>query len=139
MFELFLQENIALFGLLLVLVLVLAYDMTIGDKNGPKKVTSLELPLLQRQEIILLDISPEKAFANGHIEGSINIPAKKFNVENKAFKPKDKDQTIVVIDQNGMGASVVTAKLINAGYKSIRVLDGGIATWKTDNYPLVKS
>jgi len=137
MIELFFQENIALIALLLFLIGFLIYDITIGNRNGPKKVQPMELPMLQREDIFLLDVSPDKAFERGYIDGSINIPAKKFAIGNKKFKPKSKDQTIVVIDQNGLGHGSVTSKLVAAGYSKIRILDGGIASWKSDNYPLV--
>jgi len=116
---------------------MLAFDFYKGAKTGATRMLGLELPLLQREkDVFLLDVSSTNSFANGHIDGSVNIPHKTFGFDNKAFTAK-KEQTIVVVDENSMNAGSIARKLVAEGYDDVRTLNGGIASWKNDNYPLV--
>jgi len=36
-----------------------------------------------------------------------------------------------------MNAGSIARKLVAEGYEDVRTLNGGIASWKNDNYPLV--
>jgi len=137
MFETFLHENQILIGVLALLNIMLAYDVFKGAKTGAKRMLGLELPLLQREnDVYLLDVSSAENFSKGHIGGSTNFPFKTFSLEEKKFKAK-KDQTIVVVDESGMNAGSIARKLIDDGFSDVRTLNGGIATWKTDNFPLI--
>jgi len=139
MFIEFFQENLLYFGLLLTLVLMLAYDIQKNSLGGTKKVFPSKVPFLQKeQELFILDVSPTKSFENGHILGAVNIPANKFSAEEKKFNA-DNDHTVLVVDQNGMHAGGVANKIKKAGFANVLILDGGIAAWQKENFPLTKT
>ena len=139
MFIEFFQENLLYFGLLLTLVLMLAFDIQKNSLGGTKKVFPSKIPFLQKeQELFILDVSPKKSFEIGHILGAINIPANKFSAEEKTFNVKN-DQTVLVVDQNGMHAGGVAKKIKKAGFANVLILDGGITAWQKENFPLTKN
>ncbi len=139
MFIEFFQENLLYFGLLLTLVLMLAFDIQKNSLGGTKKVFPSKIPFLQKeQELFILDVSPKKSFEIGHILGAINIPANKFSAEEKIFNVKN-DQTVLVVDQNGMHAGGVAKKIKKAGFTNVLILDGGITAWQKENFPLTKN
>ena len=139
MFIEFFQENLLYFGLLLTLVLMLAFDIQKNSLGGTKKVFPSKIPFLQKeQELFILDVSPKKSFEIGHILGAINIPANKFSAEEKTFNVKN-DQTVLVVDQNGMHAGGVAKKIKKAGFTNVLILDGGITAWQKENFPLTKN
>lgn len=139
MFLEFFQENLLYFGLLLTLILMLAFDIQKNSLGGTKKVFPSKVPFLQKeQELFILDVSPKKSFETGHILGAINIPANKFSAEEKQFNIAD-NQTILVVDQNGMHAGGVANKIKKAGFANVLILDGGISAWQKENFPLTKT
>ena len=139
MFLEFFQENLLYFGLLLTLILMLAFDIQKNSLGGTKKVFPSKVPFLQKeQELFILDVSPKKSFETGHILGAINIPANKFSAEEKQFNIAD-NQTILVVDQNGMHAGGVANKIKKAGFTNVLILDGGISAWQKENFPLTKT
>ena len=138
MFIEFFQENLLYFGLLFSLVLILAFDIQKNSLGGTKKVFPSKVPFLQKeQELFILDVSPKKSFDSGHILGSINIPANQFSAEEKQLGDAT-NQTILVVDQNGMHAGGVANKIKKAGFSDVLILDGGISAWQKENFPLTK-
>lgn len=135
MFAEFFQANLIWFGLLFALFAMLFIDIQRNSLSGFKKVPAAQVPLLQRESAFLLDISSNKEFSDGHIAGSVNIPAKTFSVDDKTFKA-NKEEPVIIIDQTGMQASGVSKQLSKAGFAKIFVLDGGIAGWRKENFPL---
>lgn len=135
MFSEFFQANLMWFGALLALIVMLILDIKKNSLGGFKKVGALQLPLLQRDPTVLIDISAEKEFKTGHIADSINLPAASFSAENKLL-PNAKDENVVVIDQTGLSAGPVAKKLRDAGFLNVFVLDGGLANWRKENFPL---
>lgn len=75
--------------------------------------------------IVLVDLrSPDEA-AKGHIKGAVNIPMAKLAASESAF-PEKKSAPIVVYG-NGAEAEAA-AKTINGwGYKTVALVDGGLA------------
>ena len=139
MFIEFFQENLLYFGLLITLILILAIDIQKNSLGGTKKIFPSKVPFLQKEEeLFILDVSPKKSFEAGHISDSINIPSTKFSIEEKQFNP-EKDQTILVVDQNGMHAGGAANKIKKAGFANVLILDGGIVNWQKENFPLTKN
>lgn len=134
-FSEFFQENIIWFGALLALIVVLIIDLKKNAFGGFKKISAVQLPLLQRDPTFLIDISSKKDFDTGHIADSVNISANSFSTENKLFKASTTDN-IVVVDQGGFTAGSIAKKLRAEGYENVFVLDGGITSWRKENFPL---
>ena len=91
--------------------------------------------LLLREEIALLDIRHEAAFATGHPLFAANMAADRIALEAETRLPR-KDVPIVVYDA-GEGLVAQAADRLRAlGYSNVRQLDGGLEGWRLAGYEL---
>jgi rhodanese-related sulfurtransferase len=91
--------------------------------------------LLLRDEIALLDLRHEAAFATGHPLFAANMAADRIELEAEIRLPR-KDVPIVVYD-NGEGlVAQATERLKTLGYTDVRRLDGGLQAWKSAGYEM---
>src|ERR1700688_44701 len=85
--------------------------------------------LLLRDEIALLDLRHEAAYATGHPLFAANMAADRIALEAEARLPR-KDVPIVVYDA-GEGLVAQAADCLMAlGYTNVRQLDGGLQAWR---------
>jgi rhodanese-related sulfurtransferase len=91
--------------------------------------------LLLREEIALLDVRHEAAFATGHPLFAANMAADRIALEAELRLPR-KDVPIVLYD-NGEGL-VATARetLAALGFGDVRELAGGLKAWRDAGYEL---
>ena len=77
----------------------------------------------------ILDVRTEKEFAEGHIEGAVNI-----NYFDKDFKGKvaklDKSKPVYVYCHTGGRAAKAMSIMTGEGFTSIYNLEGGYTAWK---------
>jgi rhodanese-related sulfurtransferase len=91
--------------------------------------------LLLRDEIALLDLRHEAAFATGHPLFAANMAADRIVLEAGARLPRT-NVPIVVYDA-GEGLVPQAADRLGAlGYTDIRQLDGGLQAWRSAGYEL---
>jgi rhodanese-related sulfurtransferase len=91
--------------------------------------------LLLRDEIALLDLRHEAAFATGHPLFAANMAAERIALEAGTRLPR-KDVPIVVYDA-GEGLIPLAADRLKAlGYTDVRRLDGGLQGWQQAGYEL---
>lgn len=85
------------------------------------------------KSIVLLDVRPKMEYAEGHIEGAINMPLDQLEevVEERISK---KNQTIYLYCRSGIRTLTAGDILLNLGYTSIYDV-GGIIYWP---YKIVK-
>jgi rhodanese-related sulfurtransferase len=92
---------------------------------------------LLREEIALLDVRHEAAFATGHPLFAANMAAGRIPLEAETRLPR-KDVSIVVYD-DGEGLVATAADRLGAlGYTDVRMLDGGLRGWKSAGYELFR-
>jgi rhodanese-related sulfurtransferase len=91
--------------------------------------------LLLREEIALLDVRHEAAFATGHPLFSANMAADRIALEAETRLPR-KDVPIVVYDA-GEGLVLQAAdRLAALGYSNVGQLGGGLQAWQRAGYEL---
>lgn len=91
--------------------------------------------LLLREEIALLDLRYEAAFATGHPLFAANMAADRIAIEAEVRLPR-KDVAIVLYD-DGEGLVATGAEHLAAlGYINISVLDGGLTAWRAAGFEL---
>ena len=128
---------------LLVLALVgltaaLVYTEVARLFSGFKAVAPAGLTaLINRQDALLVDVSPAPDFEKGHIAGARNVQLSQFDADNKVLA-KVRDLPVVVACRTGTASSAAARKLAKAGFKQVYWLDGGVAAWQQANLPLVK-
>ncbi|GLR89145.1 rhodanese-like domain-containing protein [Bradyrhizobium iriomotense] len=91
--------------------------------------------LLLREEIALLDLRHEAAFATGHPLFAANMAEGRIAIEAETRLPR-KDVAIVLYD-DGDGLVGPGAERLHAlGYSNIRALDGGLKAWRAAGFEL---
>ncbi|CAN7626177.1 rhodanese-like domain-containing protein [Bradyrhizobium sp. LjRoot220] len=91
--------------------------------------------LLLRDEIALLDVRHEAAFATGHPLFAANMAADRIALEAELRLPR-KDVPIVVYDAGEGLVSLAVDRLKTLGYSNVRALEGGLAGWQAAGYEL---
>ena len=84
---------------------------------------------------IVLDVRTAEEYAAGHIPGAINLPHDQLETRLGRFGFSRNDE-VVVYCRSGRRAGLAENMLRNAGYKSIRDLDGHYLEWTAGNRPL---
>ncbi len=97
--------------------------------------SEIRCALLLRDEIALLDLRHEAAYATGHPLFAANLAADRIALEAETRLPR-KDVPIVVYDA-GEGLVPLAADRLKAlGYTDVRQLDGGLQAWQAAGFEL---
>src|SRR6266851_9514008 len=91
--------------------------------------------LLLRDEIALLDVRREAAFATGHPLFAANMAADRIALEAEMRLPR-KDVPIVIYDAGEGLVAVAADRFKTLGYTNVRQLDGGLQGWRRAGYEL---
>jgi rhodanese-related sulfurtransferase len=100
-------------------------------------VTPLQVrrALLLRDEIALLDVRHEAAYATGHPLFAANMAADRIGLEAGPRLPR-KDVPIVVYDAGEDIVPQAADHLMALGYSNVRHLDGGLQAWQMAGYEI---
>jgi len=82
----------------------------------------------QGEELGLLDLRDEAAFAKGHPLFATNLPLRRLKAEAEAFVPR-KTVRLVLVDGGDGVAQEGAQTLDSLGYTNINILKGGIPAW----------
>jgi len=96
----------------------------------PSQVRSM---LLLREEIALLDLRHEAAFASGHPLFAANMASGRIALEAETRLPR-KEVLIVVYDAGEGLVAQAEDRLAALGYTNVRQLDGGLQAWQAAGY-----
>jgi rhodanese-related sulfurtransferase len=139
------MQDIALFiqhhwmlnlAFLLILFILIILEFMHQKRNAAKASPAQVTQLMNRSKATLIDIRDKAAFSEGHIIGSLSIPA--ADLPNQAKKlEKLKANPIVMVCMQGAESSRVADPLLKQGY-DVRILAGGITAWRNADMPLVK-
>ncbi|QPF92525.1 rhodanese-like domain-containing protein [Bradyrhizobium commune] len=101
----------------------------------PSVVTPADIrrALLLREEIALLDLRYEAAFASGHPLFAANMAADRIAVEAEVRLPR-KDVAVVLYDDGEGLVEVGAERLAALGYSNVCALDGGLKAWRAAGY-----
>src|SRR5256885_12918487 len=91
--------------------------------------------LLLREEIALLDLRHEAAFATGHPLFAANMAVGRIALETETRLPR-RDVPIVPYDAGEGLVAEAADRLAALGYSNVRALDGGLQGWKDAGYEL---
>lgn len=114
-----------------VMALIVAAGCLFGACGGAgyKKVSQDEAMKIMEEETgyLIVDVRRPDEFAEGHIEGAINVPNEGIADEMPEELP-DKDQLLLVYCRTGRRSKEAAEKLAKIGYTNVYEI-GGIATW----------
>ena len=106
--------------------------------RGYKALTPAELTrLINREDALVIDVSPINDFEKGHIVGSKHVALSQFDPENKVLA-KVKELPVAIVCRIGTQSDQAAKRLVKAGFKNVYALDGGISAWQQADLPLAK-
>lgn len=109
--------------------------------QNPNSYTSLSVDEYEKAitdpSVIRLDVRTANEYANGHIEGAINIDVLKDDFTNIATSTLPKDKTIAVNCRSGKRSKKAAQILANNGNNVIE-LDAGYTAWTNAGKPVTK-
>ena len=85
--------------------------------------------LIEKNKGVLIDVRSPEEFAEGHIEGAINIPVETIKDGQNLQEVPDLNKPLLLYCRTGRRATVAGHYLVNAGYKHV-VNFGGVSTWQ---------
>jgi rhodanese-related sulfurtransferase len=110
--------------------------MTLFGKTNELSAAGLT-QLINRDNPLLIDISPRENFEKAHIPGARHVAMSQFDPENKSLA-KARDLPVVLICRSGMTASGAAKRLVKAGFTRVHVLSGGMQAWNQAQLPVAK-
>lgn len=111
----------------LSLALLAGAAMFLLGSGGPT-LSGAEAQALVKGGAVLLDVRTPQEFAQGHVEGAINLPVGELPSRLDRL-PAKKDQPIVVYCQSGRRSAAAVKVLAEAGYSKVFDL-GAMSNWR---------
>ncbi|MBU0455397.1 MAG: rhodanese-like domain-containing protein [Gammaproteobacteria bacterium] len=131
----FLLHHWALFSLLIVVVVSILIFELYALRLNPRKVTPEALvQFMNSDQGVVLDVRASNAFKSGHIIHSVHIPADELEKSSqlKSYKKK----SLVIVHEDEPRALRAANQLNCLGFANVKVLGGGIRSWKEADLPL---
>ena len=119
------------------LLTILGLTSACGQKNYENTDVQGFAELIADSDVIVLDVRTASEYAEGHIEGALNIDQGQDDFVEKAKAALQAEKTIAVYCRSGRRSANAAGKLSDAGYKCVN-LKGGIMAWKAAKRPVTK-
>nr|WP_319474534.1 rhodanese-like domain-containing protein [uncultured Sphaerochaeta sp.] len=120
--------------LIIVLILIVLVGGVIWKTRQPKSGTyekisaETALSMMQeKQDMLIVDVRTPGEFAEGHIQGAINVPLQSIEAGDLSLLP-DRDQTLLIYCRSGSRSASASKSLVGEGYTSVYDF-GGIINW----------
>ena len=91
---------------------------------------------INSDSVQLVDVRTPQEYAEGHIDGALNINVQSDDFKELAQIELSKDSTVRVYCRSGRRSLDAAEMLTSLGYNVVN-LKGGIIEWKEDGLPLV--
>lgn len=125
--------------LVISLVIMTMCATQMSGCNSNDNVISVSAPefdkVFKADSVQLLDVRTPQEYAEGHIDGALNINVQSDDFRQMAEKELSKESTILVYCRSGRRSMDAAEILTELGYKVVN-LRGGIIEWKEDGLPV---
>jgi rhodanese-related sulfurtransferase len=121
--------------LLSCLLAILGLTTACGQKNYEDADVRDFAELIEKYDVVVLDVRTADEFKEGHIEKALNIDVKQDDFIEKATATLPKDKIIAVYCRSGRRSANAANQLSSMGYQLVN-LKGGIMAWKDNNMPV---
>lgn len=132
----FVTNHPFLIGTFIILLTLFIRNET---RRGGQSVSVQKLvDMVNRENALVLDVRDKKEFEAGHIVDAVNIPygALESRLDELA---KHRERPIVVACRMGQHSGAAGTLLRKKGFVNVSRLTGGIAEWRNQNLPVVKT
>jgi rhodanese-related sulfurtransferase len=114
----------------------LIYTELMRKIQGLKELTPAQaVAWINDPEAEVVDISPVAEFNRGHIVNARNLTPSRL-ADPDAEVQKLKDKKLLVVCKSGQTAISAAASLRKLGAQDVAVLKGGMAQWRSDQFPV---
>lgn len=108
--------------------------------SGNDNIISVSAPKFEKEiksySVQLVDVRTPQEYAEGHIDGALNINVQSDDFKELVLRELSKDSTVLVYCRSGRRSLDAAEILTSLGYKVVN-LKGGIIEWKEDGLPVV--
>ncbi len=109
-----------------------AYNASLPPAYGNVSVDDLSVEMIEKPDLLILDVRQPEEYAEGHLPGAINIPLRDL-AKNLDALP-DLNAEIVVYCGSGFRSSIAMTALQILGYTKVRNMKGGYGAWTAEEY-----
>ena len=118
-----------------ILILFIRNEMS----RGGAAISSQKLvQLVNSENAIVIDVREANDYSEGHIVDAINIPFASFESRSDELN-KHKDKPLIVACKMGQHSGSAGTILRKKGFTNVLRLTGGMAEWRGQNLPVVKT
>ena len=123
--------------LLTCLLAVLGLNTACGQQNFENADVAGFAELVADSSVVVLDVRTASEYAEGHIEGSVNLDQGQSDFMEKARAALPADRKIAIYCRSGRRSANAAGRLADEGYLCVN-LKGGIIAWKESGKPVVQ-
>lgn len=117
-----------------------SHSKSIGS-GAPAKVllkpADFQTQISRTKKAVLLDVRTPEEFAEGHLDGALNIDVKNPDFAEQ-IRQLDTSKTYFVYCRSGRRSITACDTLLSSGFVKLYELDGGILSWQESGKPVVK-
>jgi rhodanese-related sulfurtransferase len=122
-------------GFVAVLVFLVWTEMMRKLRGLPELNPAQAVPWINDPNAVIVDISSVADFNRGHIVNARNLPASRLaNPDAEILKLKD--HKLLVVCKSGQTAVAAAQSLRKMGASEVAVLKGGMAQWRSEQFPV---
>lgn len=134
----FIQQHLLLsLGLVGITAALIVNELTRFTRGYKALTPAMLTHLINRENALVVDVSPINDFEKGHVVGSRNVVMSQFDPENKQLA-KARELPVALVCRSGVTSAQAAKRLVKAGFKRVYVLDGGIGAWRSADLPLAR-
>jgi len=129
-------------GIAWILLLVSAVAMPVMGGSAVTNVSVGKAQTLLKEragkaDFVILDVRTPEEFAEGHIDGAVNLDVQARDFEKK-LRVLDRKKSYLVYCRTGNRSRKATVAMEALGFRSIFHMNEGIVKWKQQNLPLTR-
>jgi len=96
---------------------------------------ALAVPWINDPDAVIIDISPVADFNRGHIVNAKNLLPSRLSAPDAEVQ-KLRDKKVLVVCKSGQSAVAAANSLRKLGATEVAVLKGGMAQWRSEQFPV---
>lgn len=128
------MKAISIWGMIIGLLLCLIIVLTIQKKDAVfhyRTLTNKEaIEMIEREQVIILDVRTKLEYNSGHIKGAINVPLESIDEEFTTLFA-DKNAYYMVYCRSGSRSEEASKKLATLGYQNVYDY-GSLDSWQQE-------
>ena len=124
-------------GFVVLLALVVFNEMKIATQRFASLSPAAAVQLMNKEDVVLLDVREPSETAGGKIAKAIQIPVGAVKTRIGELE-KHKDKTVLVYCKTGARSGAACKELGKQGFDKVFSLSGGLMAWQEAHLPLSK-